>query len=29
MSRLQLAIDQIIFARNYTIGQLDQAKTED
>jgi hypothetical protein len=29
MSRLQLAIDQIIFARNYTIGLLDQTKTED
>jgi hypothetical protein len=24
MSRLQLAIDQIVFARNYTIGLLDQ-----
>jgi hypothetical protein len=29
VSRLQLAIDQIIFARNYTIGLLDQTKTED
>jgi hypothetical protein len=24
MSRLQLAIEQIVFARNYTIGLLDQ-----
>jgi hypothetical protein len=24
MSRLQLAIDQIVFARNYTIGLLNQ-----
>jgi DinB superfamily len=29
MSRLQLAIDQIVFARNYTIGLLAQTKTED
>jgi len=29
MSRLQLAIDQIIFARNYTIGLLEQTKEED
>jgi hypothetical protein len=27
MSRLQLAIEQIIFARNYTIGLLDQTPT--
>lgn len=29
MSRLQLAIDQIVFARNYTNGLLDQTKTDD
>src|SRR5579864_7278444 len=29
MSRLQLAIEQIVFARNYTIGLLDQTKTDD
>jgi DinB superfamily len=29
MSRLQLAIDQIVFARNYTIELLEQTKTED
>ncbi len=28
MSRLRLAIDQIVFARNYTIGLLDQIPTE-
>ena len=27
MSRLQLAIEQIVFARNYTIGLLDQTPT--
>jgi hypothetical protein len=27
VSRLQLAIDQIVFARNYTIGLLDQTPT--
>jgi hypothetical protein len=29
MSRLQLAIDQIVFARKYTIELLDQTNTED
>ena len=29
MPRLQLAIDQIIFARNYTIGLLNQTPTAD
>ena len=29
MSRLQLAIEQVVFARNYTLGLLDQTKTED
>jgi DinB superfamily len=29
MSRLQLAVEQIVFARNYTIGLLDQTKTDD
>jgi hypothetical protein len=29
VNRLQLAIDQIIFARNYTIGLLDQTPTTD
>ena len=29
MSRLQLAVEQIGFARNYTIGLLDQTKAED
>ena len=29
MSRLQLAIEQIVFARNYTIGLLDQAATSE
>ena len=29
MNRLQFAIDQIVFARNYTLGLLDQTKTED
>ena len=29
MSRLNHVIDQIVFARNYTIGLLDQTKTED
>ena len=29
MSRLQLAIEQIVFARNYTIGLLDQTPTTD
>jgi hypothetical protein len=29
MSRLQLAIEQIAFARNYTIGLLEQTKAED
>ena len=28
MSRLRLAIDQIVFARNYTIDLLDQIPTE-
>src|SRR5262245_61115648 len=28
MSRLRLALDQIVFARNYTIGLLDQIPTE-
>ena len=27
MSRLQLAVEQIVFARNYTIGLLDQTPT--
>src|SRR4249919_3032110 len=27
MSRLQLAIEQIVFARNYTLGLLDQTPT--
>ncbi len=29
MSRLQLAIDQIVFARNYTLGLLEQVKNAD
>ena len=29
MNRLQLAIKQIIFARKYTLGLLDQTKTDD
>lgn len=29
MSHLQLAIDQITFARNYTVRLLDQTKTDD
>ena len=29
MSRLQLAIEQIVFARNYTIGLLDQTPIDD
>ena len=29
MSRMQLAIEQIVFARNYTIGLLDQTPTTD
>jgi hypothetical protein len=29
MSRLQLAVEQIVFARNYTLGLLDQTKTDD
>ena len=29
MSRLRLAIDQIVFVRNYTIGLLDQIPTEE
>ena len=29
MSRLQLAIEQIVFARNYTIGLLDQTPADD
>lgn len=29
MSRLQLAIEEIVFARNYTLGLLDQTGTED
>jgi hypothetical protein len=29
VSRLQLAIEQIVFARNYTIGLLDQTPTTD
>jgi hypothetical protein len=29
MSRLQLAIEQIVFARNYTIRLLDQTPTDD
>jgi hypothetical protein len=29
MSRLQLAIGQIVFARNYTLGLLDQTPTAD
>lgn len=29
MSRLQLAIEQIVFARNYTLRLLDQTKAED
>ena len=29
MSRLQLAIEQIVFARNYTLGLLDLTKTDD
>ena len=29
MSRLQLAIEQITFARNYTIRLLDQTRAED
>ena len=29
MSRLQLSIEQIAFARNYTIGLLDNTKAED
>ncbi len=29
MSRLQLAIDQIVFARNYTLGLLNQTCVED
>src|SRR5262249_21244104 len=29
MSRLQLVIEQIVFARNYTLGLLDQTKTDD
>jgi hypothetical protein len=29
MSRLQLAIDQIVFARNYTIGLLDHTASAD
>jgi hypothetical protein len=29
MSRLQLAIEQIVFARNYTLGLLDQTPTAD
>src|SRR5258707_14898873 len=29
MSCLQLAIEQIVFARNYTIGLLDQTKADD
>lgn len=29
MSRLQLAVEQIIFARNYTIGLLDQTPAEE
>jgi len=28
MSRMQLAIEQIVFARNYTIGLLDQTPAE-
>jgi hypothetical protein len=28
MSRLRLAIDQIVFARNYTVGLLDEIPTE-
>ncbi|MBM3994855.1 MAG: DinB family protein [Planctomycetes bacterium] len=29
MSRLKLAIEQIVFARNYTLGLLDQTKPDD
>ena len=29
MSRLQLAIEQIVFARNYTIGLLDQTPADE
>ena len=29
MSRLQLAIEQIVFARNYTIGLLNQTPTDE
>src|SRR4051794_16876382 len=29
MSRLQLAIEQIVFARNYTVGLLDQTPPSD
>jgi hypothetical protein len=29
MSRLQLAIEQIVFARNYTIGLLDRTPAAD
>ena len=29
MSRLQTAIDQIIFARNYTLGLVDQTPNKD
>ena len=29
MSRLQIAIDQIVFARKYTIGLLDQTRASD
>jgi hypothetical protein len=29
VNRLQLAIEQIVFARNYTLGLLDQTKTAD
>jgi hypothetical protein len=29
MSRLQFAVEQIVFARNYTLGLLDQTNTDD
>jgi hypothetical protein len=29
VNRLQLAIQQIVFARNYTLALLDQTKTDD
>jgi hypothetical protein len=29
MSRLKLAVEQIVFARNYTIGLFNQTPTDD